>query len=196
MHIDSGITLMTKEDIIDYWESQECKSGEIKDVSPSYFNALALEENYQDYKESSLKIVTSICDFKCCTEQGIDVSVCANHSYANNIPNKVKNKSILAIYNNMRPFCSSIVFGGLEPLKQLVELYGTCKYLRDNGVEDDIVIYTGYYPHELNPHDMLLLISLKKVIIKFGRYIPNTTSRYDEVLGVVLASKNQFAVRF
>ena len=30
------------------------------------------------------------------------------------------------------------------------------------------------------------------IIIKFGRFIPNQEGHYDEVLGINLASKNQF----
>ena len=33
----------------------------------------------------------------------------------------------------------------------------------------------------------------KNIIIKFGRYIPNRNNKYDEILGVTLASDNQFA---
>ena len=76
------------------------------------------------------------------------------------------------------------------------ELYYLCKYLRDNGVDEDIIIYTGYYPEELNPHDMLLIISLGSIIIKFGRYIPHSKPVFDKVLGVELISDNQFAVKF
>ena len=31
------------------------------------------------------------------------------------------------------------------------------------------------------------------IIIKFGRFIPNQQSHYDEVLGINLASDNQYA---
>ena len=33
------------------------------------------------------------------------------------------------------------------------------------------------------------------IIIKFGRFIPNKPSRFDELLGVELASDNQYAMR-
>ena len=33
----------------------------------------------------------------------------------------------------------------------------------------------------------------KNIIIKFGRFIPNDTPRHDSILGVTLASSNQFA---
>ena len=38
-------------------------------------------------------------------------------------------------------------------------------------------------------------IRLQNIIVKFGRYIPDTDQRYDEVLGVILASDNQYAER-
>ena len=58
--------------------------------------------------------------------------------------------------------------------------------------EDDIVIYTGYYKEELKK-EIELLKKYKNIIIKFGRYIPNRKSRYDEVLGITLVSDNQYA---
>jgi hypothetical protein len=39
------------------------------------------------------------------------------------------------------------------------------------------------------------ILPYKNVIIKYGRYIPNQTPHYDEVLGVNLASDNQYAER-
>jgi hypothetical protein len=58
---------------------------------------------------------------------------------------------------------------------------------------DDVVIYTGYNPEEIQPQ-ISQLKPLKNIIIKFGRFIPNRPHRYDEVLGVELASDNQYGV--
>ena len=33
------------------------------------------------------------------------------------------------------------------------------------------------------------------IIIKFGRYIPNSSKKYDDVLGVYLSSENQYALK-
>ena len=197
MHTDFGTTSTTDE-IVRYWKEKAKNTGigEISNIEIPYFTLFDVEDNYQDYDKPSIKIMTSVCDFKCCKEQGLDVSVCANHKYSSELPKKVPNESILGLFNHNRTICSSIVFGGLEPLKQMSELYYLCKYLRDNGVDEDIVIYTGYYPEELNPHDMLLIISLGSIIIKFGRYIPNSKPVFDKVLGVELISDNQFAVKF
>ena len=85
----------------------------------------------------------------------------------------------------------SIVFGGLEPMLQFQELISFIDKFR-NISNDDIVIYTGYYKTEIEK-EIDILKKYKNIIIKFGRYIPNRQSRYDEVLGVTLISDNQFA---
>ena len=33
----------------------------------------------------------------------------------------------------------------------------------------------------------------KNIIIKYGRFIPDSKSRYDNILGITLASDNQYA---
>jgi len=51
-----------------------------------------------------------------------------------------------------------------------------------------------YRPLELNKYDKIALLSrYKNVIVKFGRFIPNQEKHYDEILGVELASPNQYA---
>ena len=60
-----------------------------------------------------------------------------------------------------------------------------------------IIIWTGYTKQECE--DLIYLLrnkmNFKNIIIKYGRYIPNQTPHYDEVLGVKLASDNQYAER-
>ena len=56
------------------------------------------------------------------------------------------------------------------------------------------MIYTGYYPEEVK----MVLDELRKfnnIIIKFGRFIPDKEKHYDELLGIELASPNQYAER-
>ena len=59
---------------------------------------------------------------------------------------------------------------------------------------DDIVIYTGYYKEEIIDK-VNLLNQLGNIVIKYGRYIPNQEKHYDGILGVNLASNNQYAER-
>ena len=40
---------------------------------------------------------------------------------------------------------------------------------------------------------VLWLKQFKNIVIKFGRFVPNQTPHYDEILGVNLASDNQYA---
>lgn len=87
----------------------------------------------------------------------------------------------------------AIVFGGLEPMEQFDELVSLVKTIRkDFRCQDDIVIYTGYNHDEIRSA-VEKLKEFDNIIIKFGRYIPNIKRRFDEVLGVNLASDNQYA---
>lgn len=58
--------------------------------------------------------------------------------------------------------------------------------------DDDIVIYTGYNKNEI-ADEVEVLSTFPNIIIKFGRFVPNSTARFDEVLGIKLASDNQYA---
>ena len=57
---------------------------------------------------------------------------------------------------------------------------------------DDIVIYTGYNKNEILK-EIRILKEFPNIIIKFGRFKPNDTHKFDEILGVTLASANQYA---
>ena len=57
--------------------------------------------------------------------------------------------------------------------------------------DDDIVVYTGYNKEEI-PEHLMILKKYKNIIMKYGRYIPNKEKHFDEVLGVYLASDNQY----
>ena len=102
------------------------------------------------------------------------------------------NKTLINRYlNNF--ITSSIVFGGLEPFEQFDELKDFIYDFRMNyKVLDDIIIYTGYKPEEII-NEIKELEVFPNIIIKFGRYLPNKPSRYDDILGITLASDNQYA---
>ena len=58
--------------------------------------------------------------------------------------------------------------------------------------DDPIIIYTGYNRDE----DYIVERAIRKydnIIIKWGRYIMGHKSHYDKILGVNLASDNQYA---
>ena len=77
---------------------------------------------------------------------------------------------------------------------QFDEIVDLISIFRDNNCHDSFVIYTGYYPHEIE--DLVKkLWQFDNIIIKFGRFIPNSPHRYDEILGVELSSDNQYAIK-
>ena len=153
-----------------------------------------VDEWFQDYKKPSMFIATCFCNWKCCVDGDFDKSICQNSAIADMPIIEVKNQEIIDRYKKNH-ITSAIVFGGLEPVIQFAEMRNLIADFRDSGIDDDIVIYTGYYPNEvINMLDTLK--QYKNLIIKFGRYIPNKSKRYDDVLGVELASDNQYAVKF
>ena len=69
------------------------------------------------------------------------------------------------------------------------------KGLRER-TDDDIVIYTGYTEDEMKQKNFYKdLCQFSNIIIKFGRFRPGQEPHYDEVLGINLASDNQYAKR-
>ena len=87
---------------------------------------------------------------------------------------------------------SAIVFGGLEPFEQWDELHDFIRSIRkEYNCSDDIVIYTGYNKDEIS-YQITILKEFENIIIKFGRYVPNEESHFDETLGVFLVSNNQY----
>ena len=150
------------------------------------------DETFQDYKKPSMLISSIGCNWKCLTELELDVSICQNCELANMKDINISDVQIVERYmkNNIT---SAIVIGGLEPMLQIDEVISLILEFRKQ-TDDDIVIYTGYYPEELQDY-ILKLAKLKNIIIKFGRYIPNKPKRFDYVLGIELVSDNQFALK-
>ena len=83
--------------------------------------------------------------------------------------------------------------GGLEPFDSWSDLNSLVNLLRVYTM-DDIVVYTGYKEEEIQSK-IQYLCTYPNIIVKFGRFVPNQQKHYDEVLGVELASDNQYARR-
>ena len=132
----------------------------------------------------------SKCSFKCDKEFGS--CICQNSSLANSPSIEISEKEIAERYIS-NPITSSIVCGGLEPFDTFEELINLITEIR-NLTDDDIVIYTGYKYEEIKDK-INILKKFNNIIIKFGRYIPNSSKRYDDVLGIYLSSENQYALR-
>lgn len=147
-------------------------------------------EDFVNYKKPSMFIGFSKCSFKCDREYGSHI--CQNSSLAKSLTLEISASELANRYIN-NPITSSIVCGGLEPFDTFDELIDLIDNIR-NKCDDDIIIYTGYKEEEIYKY----IDELKKypnIIIKFGRYVPNSARRFDEILGIYLASENQYAVK-
>lgn len=152
-----------------------------------------IDEDFVNYKKPSMFIGTSVCDWKCCNEQGLNKSVCQNSSLSEAQIINIPTDEIFRRYIN-NPITKAVVLGGLEPMLQFEDVYRLIWRFRNGECYDDFVIYTGYYKEEIMGQ-LLELSSLRNVLVKYGRFIPNQEKHYDDVLGVYLASHNQYAER-
>ncbi len=148
-----------------------------------------IHEDFVNYKKPSMVVEFPYCDFKCDRECGQEV--CQNSSLVKSPTHDVPvDKIVLSYLNNS--ITKALVCQGLEPFDSDQELYDLIVFFR-RYTDDDIVIYTGYTEEELQEWILGLQATFKNIIIKFGRFIPNSPSYYDETLGVFLASSNQYA---
>lgn len=152
-----------------------------------------VDERFQDYRLPSMFLASTGCDFKCCHEAGISPTICQNNPILSQPTIDVPADEILRRYVS-NPITKAMVIGGLEPWLQIDEIIELIHVFRNNDVTDDFVIYTGYYRHEVK-EDIERLAEYPNIVVKFGRFVPDAPSRYDDALGVTLISDNQHAER-
>lgn len=149
-----------------------------------------LDEDFVNYKVPSMYIAFPFCSFKC--EKDCGMQCCQNSTLAKSKIVEYEDDSLIQRYLR-NPITKAIVCCGLEPFDSFDELLTLVQKLRlVYNCIDDVVIYTGYYKDEII-EQIDLLKEYPNIIIKFGRYIPNQSSRKDELIGVMLASPNQYA---
>ena len=157
-------------------------------------------ENFENYKVPALFIAFPRCSFKCDKEAGC--AVCQNSALASASSKYISVDAIIRLYED-NPLTKAMVLGGLEPFDSADDLFQLVSLFRGR-TDDDVVIYTGYTEEELKSKyystyksnkisffDMLK--QYKNIIVKFGRFIPKQEKHFDTVLGVELASPNQYA---
>lgn len=148
------------------------------------------DEDFTNYKKPSMYLAFPTCTFKCERECG--QKMCQNSTLAITPDIAVDIDGLIQRYLS-NPITSSITCGGLEPLDSWDDLYEFIYNFRLKS-NDDIVIYTGFYAHEVEDK-LAQLQKFTNIVIKFGRFIPGQQPHYDEVLGIMLASDNQYAER-
>lgn len=153
-----------------------------------------VDEDFVNYKVPSMYIGTAYCNGKCCQEAGIPLSVCQNDAWRGSATIAMDDDNIIQRYLS-NDITKALCFAGLEPFEQFDELLCLVSKLRTKyHCNDIVVIYTGYNLTEIMP-EVDTLKKFENIIIKFGRYVPSQSKHFDEVLGVYLASDNQYAER-
>ena len=149
-----------------------------------------VDEDFINYKVPSMFISTNTCSFKCDKESGSQV--CQNSLLANHKSIDIDIDTIIKRYLK-NDITGAIVFGGLEPIDQLIDVYDFIFKLRnDYQCEDPVVIYTGYEKEEIKKK-ISIFSPFRNIIIKYGRFRPGDKPHYDPILGVNLASNNQYS---
>lgn len=143
-----------------------------------------VEENFTDYKYPTMTIGFPNCTFKC-------GEWCQNYCLKNS--KRIEYPLIKLVDRYLKnDLTQGIVCAGLEPFDDFNALYALIDCFRAR-TEDVIIIYTGYNKDEIKLYVEELQKRFSNIIVKFGRFIPNCESHYDEVLGVELKSPNQYA---
>ena len=151
-----------------------------------------VEEDFINYKKPSMFIGFPTCNWKCekeCNMRGI----CQNGPLATSPTFEISKENIVKRYvENL--LTKAIVFGGLEPMDSWEDVVNLIDEIRKH-TNDEIIIFTGYNESEISDNIEYLRQNYSNIIVKFGRFIPNQESHFDGILGIKLASLNQYAKR-
>ena len=150
-----------------------------------------VDEDFVNYKKPSMFIAFPFCTWKCEKECG--KKMCQNSSLAHSPNIEISYEKVVKRYIS-NPISKAVVFGGLEPMDSWEDVAKLINEFRKY-TQDEIIIYTGYYDSEINDDVEYLRQNYDNIIIKFGRFIPNQQKHFDEVLGIELASDNQYGVK-
>lgn len=144
-----------------------------------------------NYKKPVLTLEFPTCSFKCDIEN--NCQVCQNNNLINEPDIEISNEQIWQLYKN-NPLTKGFCCQGLEPFDSMNDLLFFIDYIRNaQFCNDDIIIYTGYRVDEVvGQYARECLTVYKNIIIKWGRFYLNNSPHYDELLGVQLASDNQY----
>ena len=144
------------------------------------------DEDFTSYRKPSMVIGFPSCNWKC------GKGLCQNSPLATAPNIDVSINSLIERYMK-NPITQAVICAGLEPFDSWEDLQCFIMNFR-YWCNDEIIIYTGYREDEVQ--DKIEWLKLyEPIILKVGRYIPNQQKHYDEVLGVELASDNQYGVK-
>ncbi len=181
---------------IDIWHRKEMSafgSQKRSNTAMKIINVIA--EDFVNYKKPSMYIGFPRCTFKCEKECGL--KVCQNSELVKS-PVKDVPAEVLVNFYDGNSITEAVILAGLEPLDSFDDVAALLDAFLEKESYPDIVIYTGYKEDEVKEmgyFDKLMEYVNRgfNVVIKYGRFIPNQPHIEDPVLGVELASDNQYA---
>lgn len=162
-----------------------------------------IDEDFVNFSLPSMYIAFPNCSWKC------GRGLCQNNPLAQSPDFEISREKICERFIS-NSISQAFVFAGLEPFDSFMDLLSLVDTIRNKyQLKNPIVIFTGYTKEELEEGKLSIdgsreifksgwefLVSLPNIVVKFGRYIPNQDSHVDNVLGVKLASPNQYAEWF
>ena len=143
-----------------------------------------------NYRAPSMFLIFPNCSFKCDKECGRPI--CQNSALAHEPEIEVRSIDLIK-RKKKNPLTHAIVCGGLEPFDSWDDLWSFICVFRGFS-NDPVIIYTGYIEEEIKDK-INFLARFGNIIVKFGRFMPDSPHIFDTVLGVELASNNQYAKR-
>lgn len=146
------------------------------------------DEDFLQYQKPAMFVIFPYCSFKCDKENGSQV--CQNWALSQATLVEITAQQLVQRYLE-NSITEAVVCGGLEPLDSFEDVLSLIKELR-RYCNHPVVIYTGYREEEV-VEKIEALQKFDNIIVKFGRFKPNQKPHFDSVLGVSLASNNQYA---
>lgn len=148
-----------------------------------------VDEDVVNYKKTSMVIAFPHCSFKC-------GDACQNKHLADSMDVEISIDDIVDRYMKNK-FSQAVVMQGLEPLDSIMAVFDFLIKFRKVS-NDDVVIYTGYDKNHFLVNSLIHFVQKEhfdNVILKVGGYNENDEQVFDKVLGVTLASSNQYAFK-
>ena len=146
--------------------------------------------DFVNYKEPVLTLEFPKCNFKCDKLNGYQV--CQNSALAREPDIEISFTEIWDLYKK-NPLTKGFCCQGLEPLDSMSDLLDFIRFIRKTKqCNDPIIIYTGYNQYEYDGVEGAL-VNFTNIIVKWGRYILGEEPHYDKILGINLASNNQWS---
>jgi hypothetical protein len=150
-----------------------------------------IQEDFTNYRVCSMLVGFPSCNWKCEKECG-KKGLCQNAALATSPSIETSAEKIVDLYMS-NSLSHALVCGGLEPFDSWTDLYELVEKFRSK-TDDPVIIFTGYNKSEVSSF-ISDLKQFSNIIIKFGRFVPDQENHYDEILGISLASPNQYAER-